>query len=140
MAKHYSFLRRDLLIFGAIYHDIGKVKELEVSSEIKYTDEGRLVGHLTMACEFVEKFSSQINDFPEETKLMCKHIVLSHHGKLEYGSPKRPKFLEALIVSMVDELDSRVDSMKKFMDQERDNGADSWSRYHSQYDRYFFLK
>lgn len=138
LASHYQFLNRDLLIFGAIFHDIGKIYELQVGNGISYTTKGRLVGHITIACELIDKEVSQIEGFPDKLKDMCKHIVLSHHGRLEFGSPKRPKFLEAMIVSMIDELDSRVAAIKSFMDDERAD-ANDWTRYSNQYERYFFL-
>ncbi|HRO66960.1 MAG TPA: HD domain-containing protein [Pseudobdellovibrionaceae bacterium] len=87
MAAHYSFLNRDLLIFGAVFHDIGKVWELRWEQGISYTNRGRLIGHMEMACELIDRKSSKILGFDAELRDICKHIVLSHHGKLEYGSP-----------------------------------------------------
>ena len=138
IANHYSFLNRDYLIFGAIFHDLGKIKELEIKNGINYTDTGRLVGHMMIACEMIDQYSAKIDEFPSSLKDQLKHIVLSHHGKLEYGSPKRPKFLEALVVAMIDELDSRINSVFDFMKSEIEVG-ENWSRYNSMYDRYFYL-
>ena len=138
MGTHYSFLNRDLLIFGAIYHDIGKVYELAFEQGFSYTDRGRLIGHIQIGCELVDKKSSRILGFSDELRDICKHIILSHHGKLEYGSPKRPKFLEALVVAMVDDLDSKVSTVQTLMDNERASG-DRWSRYNEMFDRYFLL-
>lgn len=140
LSDHYTFLDKNLLIFGGIYHDLGKIKELSIDKGIDYTDEGRLVGHMAIACEILDNEASKISDFPPQLKTICKHIILSHHGRLEYGSPKRPKFLEALVVSQIDELDSRVQSIFSFMSSERDAGADvSWTRLNPQYERYFYL-
>lgn len=138
MGTHYSFLNRDLLLFGAIFHDIGKVWELSYDNGIAYTDRGRLIGHMQIACELIDKKSSRILGFSEELRDICKHIILSHHGKLEYGSPKRPKFLEAMVVAMVDDFDSKVATIKTIMDNERGSG-EKWSRYSELFDRYFLL-
>ncbi|MBS1972069.1 MAG: HD domain-containing protein [Bdellovibrionales bacterium] len=138
LATHYDFLNRDLLIFGAIFHDIGKVWELSYEGSLGYTDKGRLLGHMQLACELVDKKAARILGFPDDLKDMCKHIILSHHGKLEYGSPKRPKFMEAMLVAMVDDLDSKMNTIQTFIESERNLG-DKWSRYHELFDRYFML-
>ncbi|MCB9025097.1 MAG: HD domain-containing protein [Bdellovibrionaceae bacterium] len=138
MADHYIFLNKDLLIFGAIYHDIGKVRELSLEQGIQYTTEGRLVGHMGIALEMIDEKFKELNIDDQELKSVLKHIVLSHHGRLEYGSPKRPKFLEALVVSMIDELDSRINSVETLMSMELENNQD-WTGYQQQYDRYFYL-
>lgn len=138
MASHYPFVNRDFLIFGAIFHDLGKVWEIEIERGIQYTDKGRLLGHMEMACELIDRKSSKILGFDTELVALLKHIVLSHHGKLEYGSPKRPKFLEAMLVAMIDELDSKVDTVHSFISNERQSG-EKWSRYNSMFDRYFLL-
>lgn len=139
MGSHYPFLNRDLLIFGGIFHDIGKVWELSYDNGISYTDKGRLIGHMQIACELIDKKASRILGFNEELRDICKHIILSHHGKLEYGSPKRPKFLEAMIVAMVDDFDSKVSTVKTLIDGERGSG-EKWSRYSELFDRYFLLE
>lgn len=138
LGTHYAFLNRDLLLFGAIFHDIGKVWELSYDNGISYTDRGRLLGHMQIACELVDRKSARILGFTEELRDVCKHIILSHHGKLEYGSPKRPKFVEALIVAMIDDLDSKVNTVQTLIENERASG-DRWSRYSDLFDRYFLL-
>lgn len=139
LAQHYPQLNRDLLIFGAIFHDIGKVWELEINHGVTYTDAGRLIGHLVMAVELIERKANRILGFPETLKLVLKHIVLSHHGRLEYGSPKRPKILEAVVVSMVDDLDSKIDTITTLLNAEREH-AERWTKYTGLFDRYFFLQ
>ncbi len=139
MGTHYPFLNRDLLLFGGIFHDIGKLWELSYDNGISYTDRGRLVGHMQIACELIDKKASRILGFNEELRDICKHIILSHHGKLEYGSPKRPKFLEAMVVAMVDDFDSKVSTLKTVIDSERGSG-EKWSRYSDLFDRYFLLE
>jgi 3'-5' exoribonuclease len=138
MGSHYPFLNRDLLLFGGIFHDIGKIWELSYESHISYTDRGRLIGHMEMACELIDKKSSRILGFSDELRDICKHIILSHHGKLEYGSSKRPKFLEALVVAMVDDFDSKVSTVHSLITEERASG-EKWSRYSELFDRYFLL-
>ena len=138
MGTHYPFLNRDLLLFGAIFHDIGKVWELSYDNGISYTDKGRLIGHMQIACELIDKKSSRILGFDDELRDICKHIILSHHGRLEYGSPKRPKFLEAMVVAMIDDFDSKVATVKTLIDGEKGSG-EKWSRYNELFDRYFLL-
>lgn len=138
LSEHYDFLNRDLLYFGAIFHDIGKLWELEYDHMFGYTDRGRLIGHMEIACELVEKKSARIMGFPNDLKDICKHIILSHHGKLEYGSPKRPKFIEAFLVAFVDDLDSKMSTLNSFITNERGSG-ESWSRYNELFERYFLL-
>lgn len=141
---HYKLqdvdLKLDYLLFGAIFHDIGKVWELDTASGITYTDKGKLLGHMIMAVELVEKKASRIFGFPEETKDHLKHIILSHHGRLEYGSPKVPMFIEAFLVAAVDDLDSKINTISMFIKSERDAGADKWSRFNQLFERYFLLK
>lgn len=139
LAKHYSFLNRDLLLFGAIFHDLGKVWELTIEDGIRYTDRGRLVGHMAMACELIDRGADQIKGFPILKRDILKHIVLSHHGKLEYGSPKEPALPEAMVVAMIDDLDSKLNTVVGFMRSELESN-ESWTRLHSKFDRYFYLE
>jgi 3'-5' exoribonuclease len=138
-ARFGTELKLDLLLFGAIFHDLGKIWELDIGQGISYTDKGKLLGHMVMAVELVEKKASRILGFPDELKDILKHIILSHHGRLEYGSPKTPMFLEAFLVAAIDDLDSKVNTIDMFMKSERQTG-DRWSKYNQLFDRYFFLK
>lgn len=136
-------LRLDLLLFGAIFHDIGKIWELEVDNGINYSDRGKLIGHMVMAIELVEKKASRILGFPEELKDLLKHIILSHHGRLEFGSPKTPMFLEAFIVAAIDDLDSKINTISSFIKAEREAIGESdekWSKFNQLFERYFLLK
>lgn len=138
VSEQYKQLNYDLLIFGAIFHDLGKIWELEWTSKgIRYTDKGRLIGHLAMSSELVEKKARQVLGFPEDLIMILKHIVLSHHGKLEYGSPKVPMLLEAYVVWMVDDFDSKIDSISQFMNQDT-SGDENWSSFNQLYARHFF--
>jgi 3'-5' exoribonuclease len=143
LAAHYEQqqvrLKPDFLIFGAIFHDIGKIWELDISAGITYSDKGKLLGHMMMAIELIEKKASRILGFSEETKDLLKHIILSHHGRLEYGSPKTPMFIEAMIVAAVDDLDSKINTIHGFVTAERESG-EKWSRFNPMFERYFLLK
>jgi 3'-5' exoribonuclease len=100
---------RDLLVFGAIFHDVGKVRELSWDSgAFAYTDEGRLLGHVVLGERLVTSYIATLPNFPEELRLRLSHVLISHQGETEYGSPERPKTLEALLVHLVDNLDARA--------------------------------
>lgn len=141
LTKHYQFLDLDLLVFGAVYHDIGKIFELDMADGIQYSLSGRLVGHMALACELMDKMSADINDFPSDLKDILKHIVLSHHGKIEYGSAKLPMLPEAIVVSVVDDLDSKMNTLFHFLKGEAQEvpANEKWSHYHPGFERYFYL-
>lgn len=109
VCDHYPQLDRDLITAGCVLHDIGKARELLPDGE--YTDEGRLVGHLVMTCQWIREKAARIEGFPPELEWRITHLVAAHHGKLEYGSPKEPVTLEALVVHALDDLDTRVSSI-----------------------------
>ncbi len=133
-------MKLDYLLFGSIFHDIGKIWELDPEGGISYTDKGKLLGHMMMAVELVEKKASRIFGFPEDVKDHLKHIILSHHGRLEYGSPKVPMFIEAFLVAAIDDLDSKMNTIAMFVKSERDAGAEKWSKFNQLFERYFLLK
>ncbi len=142
MSEIYPFLKRDFLIFGAIYHDLGKIWELQWDQGTQYTDRGRLIGHMILICEYLDKKVAEIPEFPLELKDLLKHIILGHHGKLEYGSPKLPQFLEAVVVAMMDEFDSKVSQIHGFISAERENMthlSSGWSRMNENLGRAFLL-
>ena len=141
LAAHYPLLDRDLLVFGAIYHDLGKLFELDITEGIHYTHSGRLVGHMAIACEMIDRFTAEQTDFPADLRDVCKHIVLSHHGKLEYGSPKLPMFPEAMVVAMIDDLDSKLNTVFGFLRTEVQSAppTESWTHYNPAFERYFYL-
>ncbi|MDD3853772.1 MAG: HD domain-containing protein [Syntrophomonadaceae bacterium] len=134
-AVNYPMVNRDLLLAGALLHDIGKMDEYEMKVVADYTMEGKLVGHIILG---VEKISSTINDirreageFPLELELMIKHMILSHHGSLEFGSPVIPLFPEAFLLHMMDNLDAK---MFVFCNKVNDEDGD---KYFSNYDNFF---
>ena len=111
VAPHYPMLHRDLLLTGVILHDIGKVQELAWSAGFEYTIEGTLLGHIQMGIAMVEKAMEKLPDFPPRLKVLVEHVILSHHGKLEFGSPKLPMIPEALVLNFVDDLDAKMQAM-----------------------------
>lgn len=137
IGARYPGVQRDLLLTGALLHDIGKVAELCYERSFGYTDTGKLLGHIVIGVEMVEAKLRQLENFPVPAGLLLKHLLLSHHGQYEYGSPKRPKTLEAVILNYLDDLDSKINGVQTHLQKEPDNGA-AWSGYHRIYDRYFF--
>ena len=137
VAVRYPQVNRDLLICGALLHDIGKVAELSYHRSFDYTDEGKLLGHIVIGVQMVEDRVRQIPDFPAELSMLIKHLLLSHHGQYDFGSPKRPKFLEAVILNFIDDLDSKINGVQTHIDKEP-NKEGNWTNYHRLYDRYFY--
>ena len=111
MAEHYPFLDRDLLVAGAMLHDIGKTRELSDFPMNDYTDEGQLIGHIIIGVSMIEEKLGRIDDFPERLHNELIHLILSHHGELEYGSPKKPALIEAMVLSLADNMDAKVETM-----------------------------
>src|SRR5690606_1799095 len=109
IAATYEGIDRDLLLTGALFHDIGKVYEYRYDVAIDYTDAGRLLGHIVMGTNLIHDQIKAIPDFPETLKLKLLHMIVSHHGKYEWQSPKRPKFVEAAILHQADYLDAEID-------------------------------
>ena len=138
LARHYS-LNADLVVAGCVLHDVGKIWELDISSSIEYTDEGRLLGHLTMEVLFVDRLISEMSAFPDETRRQLLHILLAHHGRYEYGSPRRPKTPEALLVHMADNLDSKMAGMMEAINADGDPEA-AWSPYSKILDRFIYRR
>jgi len=138
VSAHYGErINRDLLLAGAIFHDIGKTRELSYKRSFGYTDEGRLVGHITIGVEILDGLIRSIDGFPSELSILLKHMILSHHGEYEYGSPKRPKTLEATMLSYLDDLDAKVNSIQSLIDGENGNGT-NWTGYHRLFERYIY--
>src|SRR6202789_1418345 len=111
-AQHYPEINRDLLLTGAILHDIGKLEELRWGTSFDYTLEGQLVGHITMGIAMIEKKLAALPDFPPTLRILVEHLVLSHHGKLEFGSPKLPMVPEAVLLNYLDDLDAKMQIMR----------------------------
>ncbi len=110
-AKNYPELNRDLLLCAAMFHDVGKLRELSVLPENDYTDDGQLLGHIVMGAEMVGERIRTIPGFPPRLETELKHCILAHHGELEFGSPKKPALLEALALSFADNMDAKMETM-----------------------------
>jgi 3'-5' exoribonuclease len=136
VAEHYTGLDKDLLVTGAFLHDIGKTRELTYGSQVEYTDEGRLVGHLVQGVSMLDQKVDEIKGFPKGLSDGLRHMILSHHGEHEFGSPKRPKFLEAYALHLMDDLDAKMNGLKRFMERDRREGE--WTEFNRMFERYFF--
>src|SRR5258705_13841913 len=112
MAAHYSEFDVDLLLTAALLHDMGKLDELCYERGVSYTAEGQLLGHITMELESVSKEMDAIEGFPEKLKTVVQHILISHHGEYEFGSPKLPMIREALAFHYMDDLDSKMGAVR----------------------------
>jgi 3'-5' exoribonuclease len=134
--EHYPDLNRDLVTAGVLLHDIGKTAELSYQRSFGYTDAGNLLGHISLEAEWIQREITRIPDFPEALRLQILHIVLSHHGRLEYGSPVLPKTPEALLVHYLDDLDGKLEVMFRAIRQ-RAGGA--WSPFNRALERMVYL-
>jgi 3'-5' exoribonuclease len=117
VAAHYPLLDRDLLMTGVILHDIGKIYELSWETGFNYTVEGVLLGHIQIGTALVERAIDSLPNFPTRLKTLVLHMILSHHGKLEFGSPKLPMIPEALALSFLDDLDAKMQAMQSEFDK-----------------------
>jgi len=136
IAEHYSGIDRDLLMTGAILHDIGKTEELEYASKIDYSDQGRLLNHIIIGLKMIDEKLAQINDFAAEKALLLKHMIVSHHGAREFGSPEPPKTMEAVLLNYIDEIDSKINGIRDFIAAE--DSSEPWTAYHRLLERHFY--
>jgi 3'-5' exoribonuclease len=116
---------RDLLLTGAILHDIGKLEELRWGTTFDYTLEGQLVGHITLGVVMIEKKLATLPGFPPQLRMLVEHIVLSHHGKLEFGSPKQPMIPEAVLFHYLDDLDAKMHTMRTEFESHEAQGGEA---------------
>lgn len=130
---HYAGIDLDLLQTGAVLHDFGKIDELSYERGFGYTNEGQMIGHLTMETIMVHDHIRNIPGFPDELRRHLLHLLLSHHGKLEYGSPKLPLTPEALMLSYLDDLDSKVEAMQRLINEPHAHG--DWTRMTAMFER-----
>ena len=125
LAGHYDYVNLDLLLAGTLLHDAGKALEYAVADGFSFSDDGRLVGHIVRAVAMVEKAAAELNTIPAGELRQLVHLIASHHGTLEWGSPVLPKTLEAILLHQIDLLDSRIQG---FYDHwQNDNGDGLWS-------------
>lgn len=137
IATHYKGIDRDLLIASAILHDIGKIREFDYKVKIDYSDEGRLLNHIVIGVQMIEEKLRNIKNFPDEQALLIKHMIVSHHGTREFGSPEPPKTIEAVLLNYIDEIDSKVNGIREFIAREDPN--ETWTSFHRLLERYFYM-
>jgi 3'-5' exoribonuclease len=135
VVENYRGIDVDLLLIGGFLHDIGKVYEFSFDRAIDYTDEGQLLGHLVMEVELVDRKIAAIGEFPAELALLVKHMLVSHHGAYEFGSPKLPQTLEAVILHSLDDLDGKIQAIQNLPEKEP---GSKWTAFHRAYGRSFF--
>jgi len=139
LAGHYPGVDRSLLLAGALLHDIGKLRELEAGMGlIDYTPEGRLKGHLVIGSEMVAGEAAAIRDFPQEILTQIQHLILSHHGRQEFGSPAVPMTVEAFLLSQIDDMDAKMNLMEQLRRKMTEKGF-KWSEYQRPLERYLYL-
>ena len=123
-AHHYPEINRDLLLTGAFLHDIGKLEELRWGTSFDYTLQGQLVGHITLGIAMIEKKLAALPGFPPGLRMLVEHMVLSHHGKLEFGSPKLPMIPEAVLFHYLDDLDAKMHTMRGEFERHEAQGGE----------------
>jgi 3'-5' exoribonuclease len=119
VAAHYPNIDYDLLLTGVVLHDIGKIYELNYERGFSYSDDGQLLGHMTIALRMMADTLRALPDFPPPLRTLVEHMILSHHGQLEFGSPKLPQFPEALLLHYLDDLDSKMECMRALIENDR---------------------
>jgi 3'-5' exoribonuclease len=136
LAGHYGDVDGDMLVAGALLHDIGKIEELTYEGAFDYTDEGRLLGHIYLGAERVAGMCLSVPDFPPDRAVLLKHMILSHHGELAYGSPKRPKTLEAVLLHFVENMDAKANAFLEALSGIREGAR--WTEYQRMFERHLF--
>jgi len=130
VVRNYPQVNRDLLLTGAFLHDIGKIYELTYQRSIAYTTKGQLLGHMIIELEMLHQKVAEIPGFPDELKIMIEHLIISHHGQYQFGSPKLPMFPEALMLHYLDDLDSKMESMRAQFERESERET-PWTSYNA---------
>jgi len=130
ICKNYPQVNRDLVLAGAFLHDIGKIHELNYNRSFTYTTRGQLLGHMVIELEMLQAKVAMIPGFPVDLKTLLEHLIISHHGQYEFGSPKLPMFPEALLLHYMDDLDSKMESMRAHFERESDPEA-AWTSYNA---------
>jgi 3'-5' exoribonuclease len=137
-AGNYAFVDLELLQTGVILHDMGKIEELSYQRAFGYTNEGQLLGHIIIMLRMLDQKCRQMPDFPPRWKMLVEHMILSHHGKYEFGSPKLPMFPEALMLNYLDDLDSKMESMRASLQESQGRGE--WTAYNPSLERMLLQK
>ena len=134
MCSRYKHVNRDILITGAILHDIGKIYELSPMPMNDYTDDGQMLGHIMIGVEMVTAEAAKIPDFPHTLCSLLKHAIIAHHGEYEFGSPKLPATIEAFLLHCADNMDAKVKTFEEILD--KDSTAGAWTGYQKMLNRY----
>jgi len=137
VVENYNGVDVDLLLMGGFLHDIGKVYEFSYERAVEYTDAGQLLGHLVMEVEMVDQKIASIPEFPPELAMLVKHMLVSHHGAYEFGSPKLPQTLEAVMLHSLDDLDGKIQAIQSLPDKEP---GSKWTAFHRAYGRSFYRR
>lgn len=135
-AQNYPEIDLDLLLTGALLHDIGKVYELSYERSLDYTTTGNLLGHITIALELLSRKMDALEGFPADLRVLVEHLLLSHHGRLEFGSPVTPKFPEAVLLHYLDDVDSKMEAMRSSLAAAEAEGREGeWTEWNRALDR-----
>ncbi len=137
VAQNYQNLDVELLLTGAILHDIGKIYELSYDRGFGYTTDGQLLGHMVLELEMINQIIAKHPDFPPRLKTLIAHLIISHHGEYEFGSPKLPMTVEALILHKLDDLDSKIQAMQWILEHDS-SLSEEWTSFHSMFQRPLF--
>ena len=137
ICRNYPQINRDLLLTGAFLHDIGKLQELTYNRAFSYTTRGQLLGHMIIELEMLQTKLAKLPDFPAELKTLLEHMIISHHGQYEFGSPKLPMFPEALMLHYLDDLDSKMEAMRAHFEREAELEG-PWTSYNASLERPLF--
>ncbi len=130
ISRNYPQVNRDLLLTGAFLHDIGKIQELTYNRAFSYSTRGQLLGHMIIELEMLQAKLAKLPDFPEELKILLEHMIISHHGQYDFGSPKLPMFPEALMLHYLDDLDSKMEAMRAHFEREAELEG-PWTSYNA---------
>jgi 3'-5' exoribonuclease len=136
VAAHYSGIDMEVLLSGTILHDIGKTREFDYEYRIDYSDEGKLLTHIVIGCGMLEEKIRQLPDFPPEKAMLLKHMIVSHHGSREFGSPEPPKTLEAVLLNHIDDIDAKMNGLREFIAKE--DPRENWTSYNPMLRRQLF--
>ena len=134
MSTRYKHIDRDLLIAGALLHDIGKIYELSPMPKNEYTDDGQMLGHIILGVEMVVLETAKIDNFPRPLSSLIKHLIISHHGEYEFGSPKLPSTPEAMLLHYADNMDAKLKTFEETIDKDTTPGL--WTGYNKALNRY----
>lgn len=137
ISNHYPTLDRNQLIAGAFFHDIGKIEEFVYDTHIDYSDAGRLVGHMVLGTQIVDKLIGRLEGFPVEASLLLKHLILSHHGEAQFGAVRLPASREAFALHLADDLDAKMNAIDRIMAGSKESEA-TWTGFETIFGRHFF--